>query len=136
MNAGPAVEHQLVDATEAYLAGRYASYLRRNGMAVPGWAWLNTLAHAPVEELARLAAPPEPRERLERALESPFERSGRILAAELLGLVGDDRGRLIDLQSRALIPLELDLITASFAHALDPDQLVDSFREALGSDLN
>jgi hypothetical protein len=49
---------RLVADSEAFLSGDYASHLRRQGELVPGWAWLNVIAHGDLEDLRRASVVP------------------------------------------------------------------------------
>lgn len=46
----------LVEESESFLSGRYASDLWERHLPIPSWAWLAALAHAPAEVLAGWAA--------------------------------------------------------------------------------
>lgn len=45
----------IAEECEAFLAGRYHELLLREHLEIPGWAWVNPLAHADCAELERLA---------------------------------------------------------------------------------
>jgi hypothetical protein len=52
----PVVAHDLVDDCQAYLSGDYIGFLEQHNLPVPGWAWLNALAHGSHERLEQLAS--------------------------------------------------------------------------------
>lgn len=104
---------------DAFLSGRYVDWLLASGNWVPGWAWVNSLAHGTVEELLRLTAP--------NALHpsrdfSEWRRLIGGLADDLLALAPDD-ATLTSLQTRALVPLELHLAQQWWAQVMSPCDL-------------
>jgi hypothetical protein len=96
---GPVVSEAraLLDGTVR--AQRYPAWRRP-----PAWVYLNELAHADAETLARLA---ESRGKVHPAT---FEYASAFLAAEILARA-NETGSLLDIQ-RSLVPLELDLLAA------------------------
>lgn len=108
----------LADETAAYLDGHLLESLRAGGAGgrVPGWMWLNGVAHGDPERIAWLASerPPSP------AL--GWRRARARLADELLKRSGGDPKEMARLQNDVLIPLELML---SNEPDLSPGRLVD-----------
>jgi hypothetical protein len=86
----------VVGEVEAFLAGRYLSYLMEHRLPVPVWAWLNPLAHGTVEEIRQMAS-----------------RDEWTLASYLAPLILDAAARegisVASIQATRLIPLELEL---------------------------
>jgi hypothetical protein len=125
----------LVEETEAFLSGTYASCLRSRGKKVSGWARLNSFAHGDLEQLLEV----------HRLLTSRFPVVGmdchqqawvnanRILARDILRIVGRDDELLSILQRAILVPLELQLIRLEAERGLTEYELVDSVRVALRS---
>lgn len=95
----------LGDECEAYLRGEWAEYLRAHGQAVPRWAWLNRVAHAP-EEALRLAH----RRPVWCGQHEDVWTEFRSSVADLLFKQAEDSGRTVDeLQASVLVPIELAL---------------------------
>jgi hypothetical protein len=145
---------RLLIETEAFLSGEFLRHLEGRGSAIPGWAWVNALAHgdlrrirqvrrAGVEQSAALrnwsieawtvAEPLEDSWRIARAQEEAWRRAQRVLAEEVLHLVGNDREVLGYLQQTALVPLELHLMERESRGSLSPSDLVIATRSALRS---
>jgi hypothetical protein len=97
------------EACEAFLAGRYGEYLEARGRQVPAWVLLNRLAHARLDELARMAGGDV---RLPRSLAADTGLRGALarLAGEVLEQAGRHPGRLDALRLDTLVPLELALV--------------------------
>ena len=93
-------EAAVVAAAEAILEGRAIEEYRDEGLAVPPWALVNTLAHAPVYRLRALAEA----EALyhPRSLDAALSR----LAACLLA-VGPDPAGVVAVQRELLVQVEL-----------------------------
>jgi hypothetical protein len=96
----------LVAGLEAVLAGRYVEYLERRGERLPPWAWTNLLAHGSEERLRRAAGL---RDRPVWEV-NVWQRARSYLAAEVLD-AAEWSGSLHAVQTEALIPLELDLVS-------------------------
>lgn len=129
----PATEGELLveDAT-AFLSGTYADHLRKAARAIPSWSWLNACAHGDlyrIEDVHRLAS----LALLTDVRDDPWRHAQRQLARELLEIVRDDQALLSKIQSRILVPLELELIDAEVAGELTAHALVSTFRAALRS---
>jgi hypothetical protein len=125
----------LVEEAEAFLSGTYASCLRSHGKRVSGWARLNSFAHGDLGQLLEV----------HRLLTSRFPVAGmdchrlawvnahRILARDIVRIVGRDDELLSSLQRAILVPLELQLIRLEAERGLTEFELVDSVRVALRS---
>lgn len=118
----------LVDECDAYVAGRFQGYLEANGKPVPGWAWINSIAHGDVKAVRELA--------------QTMDRSGgpqaavADLAKQVLRMIDQGHETLPDLQLRVLIPLESALIdTRPTAVPVDATQLRQAIKLASGSGL-
>jgi len=101
-----AAANELAAECEAFLAGRYPEYLAYRGYPVPAWAWTNPLAHASEDQLRTMISTRGD------AMGSAggWPQACCYVAGELLDLA-ERRGPLIELQARALVPLELGLIS-------------------------
>jgi hypothetical protein len=124
----------LAQETEAFLSGSYVNQrLHRKG-AVPGWAWLNTLAHGELDDIKPLKGSSfVDYDDVESMMNAPWRSAQRILANELLSFVDDDVESLSHVQQRVLVPLELRLIDTEANRGLSEFELVRSFRAALRS---
>ena len=123
---------RLISETEAFMAGEFAGRLRRLNAAVPGWARLNFLAHGDLQRLRltrRLALAGRSRT-LADLTEESWASAQRLLARELMELVGHDPRLLADVQRRVLVPLELQLMEHE---SLTAFELVQFTRAALQS---
>lgn len=128
MDAG----EQLVDEAEAFLTGDYARRARYLGGTLPGWAWLNPVAHGDLARIRRL------RRYLRGAL-APFDSLPReqwkgvqrALVEDVLRIVADDPERLSRVQRRVLVPLELQLIQFEKNGPLTPFEFARTTRAAL-----
>jgi hypothetical protein len=87
---------------EAFVTGRYHELLLRNHRPLPGWAWVNPLAHADRSELERLA-------NLSPSCHDPMTFLS-YLASEVLLRAGGDDVLLRRIQRETLAPLEISLL--------------------------
>ncbi|MFI5040255.1 MAG: hypothetical protein ACHQNA_00145 [Acidimicrobiales bacterium] len=107
----------VVAEAQALLAGRAADRHSAAADPVPGWAWVNCLAHAGMEDLnglvdgARIAQP------------SGWAGAMSFLAHELIATGRTSEG-VAELQRAALIPLELDLLSPGTPTPSTPGRLV------------
>jgi hypothetical protein len=94
----------VVAAAEALLEGRVLDHSRQQGYAVPPWALVNTLAHAPVERLRVLAETPE--------LKHPSDLDAALgrLAVDILTL-GPEPAAVRAVQRELLVQVELVLLS-------------------------
>lgn len=101
LHGDPATDAELIAECEAYLCGDFRGYLQRRGQPVPGWAWMNGLAHGDLTLIRELAR------------EGDADAGPRAVVAniaqQLLSLVECGADTLEGLQHRVLIPLESDL---------------------------
>ncbi len=108
---------------DAYLRGEYVEYASAMGWNIPVWAWINAVAHADQERLARLAvfgfrhdiAPAGRRE---------WNRAVSCIASAVLDEASRPGRELAELQSALFIPLELLLIEDESTWDLSPNQMV------------
>ena len=79
-------------ALEAWRSGLYAEFLIEKGSEVPGWAWVNTLAHGNVLAIASVAvAGPSPKDLAEE--HRPWFRARSAMAQAVMRLtVRQDTG--------------------------------------------
>lgn len=95
-------------ALEAYRAGRYAEHLLDTGAEVPGWVWVNTLAHGDVIDVAAVAlASPNPASVPEQYC--PWFRARSAMAQAVIRITVRRGCKLRDLQDAVLVGLELEL---------------------------
>lgn len=107
---------------EAFLAGRYHELLTGNrGQALPGWAWINPLAHADYAELERLA-------NLSPGPDDPLAFLSYLADEVLLRTSGDDVA-LRRIQHDGLVPLELELL--HHPSPSDPTEIARIIRDRL-----
>ena len=123
---------QLVTEVEAFLAGDFVECLERSGADVPGWAWLNRIAHGELrtirsiaEQSACLSARP-----CDGTSES-WQAVSQTLAKELLGLINGDSASLSRIQQVGLIPLESRLIESGTDPVINAVSLLQSTREVI-----
>jgi hypothetical protein len=112
---------QLTAECEAFLGGSYAEHLRRAGVPLPAWVWLNLIAHGTLDELRALATGPAP--------PPVWPRARWFLAGEVLAAVESGGCSLRGLQRDALIPLEQQAMTGDAASRWGPAELVRRTRE-------
>jgi hypothetical protein len=142
---------RLLAETAAFLSGDLLRHRARRACAIPGWAWANVLAHGDLRRIRRacveqsVALPnwsiepwcvPDPIEDSWRALrkqEEPWRSAQRVLADEVVELVGNDREALGYLQKHALVPLELQLMERESRSGLAAFEFVVATRSALRS---
>ncbi|HET9076464.1 MAG TPA: hypothetical protein VFN68_05990 [Acidimicrobiales bacterium] len=97
----PACEAEVVAECEVYLSGEFRGYLEQLGRPVPGWAWVNGLAHGELPLIRRLARGGDPGGSPQAVVAD--------IARQLVSLVERGVDTLEGLQRRILIPLESDL---------------------------
>lgn len=118
----------LVDECEAYVAGRFQGYLEQNGQPVPGWAWINSIAHGDLKAVREIAQATDRSGGPQEAVTD--------LAKQVLRIIDHGHETLPDLQLRVLIPLESALIeTRPTAIPVDAAQLRQAIKHAPGSGL-
>ena len=104
------VPNDLARQCEAYLAGRFAHFVRR-GREPPPWAWFAVLAHADEDEVEAIASAGLPDRRIRRS--DSWDQALAFLAQEMLCRATDAHQGLRDLQRSVLVPLELELAAHS-----------------------
>ena len=113
---------------DAYLDGSYVTWLLSNGQPVPGWAWLNRVAHGQLDDIRAMATHlrrlPATREEV-----GAWQQVAAFLAKEVVAAAGDEE-QLLDLQRRVLVPVELHLAEEWWA-ALKPIDLATTVVAAL-----
>ena len=124
---------RLISDAEAFLSGDYENHVRRHDRRVPGWARLNRFAHGDLRIVRRARRPFAATKSAAFAdwPEEAWRSAQRIVASELLALVGDSPGLLLQLQRSVLVPLELELIGAEAKSHLTALELVQVTRLAL-----
>jgi hypothetical protein len=124
---------RLIADAEAFLAGDYAKKVRLSGVTVPAWAQLNVLAHAGFKSFVEATAPIDVRQSLSEAnwAEEPWRCARRVLASEILRLVGNDPEILCRVQQSVLVPLEFQLMNDKAKTSLSAFELVQVTRAAL-----
>ena len=122
--------HQLVRETECFLGGRYAYDLWARGLAVPDWAWVNVVAHAPHGLLAALAATEQ--SECDQAGElGKWQEAMAFLARQILATATRTGQRLDVIQRKVALRLELDQYKEAGEGTLGPQELVDAVLSAL-----
>ena len=124
---------RLVADAEAFLSGNYARILQNHGDAVPGWAYLNMIAHGDLRSLHQTRRAPG-RANSSMAVadlsEETWRNAQRTLATELLELVNDDPQMLARVQQRFLVPLELQLMNTETGSNVTVSELLQFTRAA------
>jgi len=126
--ASPAGAELVVDS-EAFLTGHLAEVLQQRNGYVPEWAWTNLLAHGTEPDLRidRGAGEEWPSEG-----ESAWRRARSFLAGEVL-TAAEAQGSLTEVQSAALVPLELDLAARHDVGRWSPNEWVSHVEAVLGA---
>lgn len=103
VSAAPEAEAAVLDEAWAVVAGRAAAdvYIVR-GRPVPGWAWLNVLAHGSPSQLADLAAPYR-----RKPPAGSWARGARDIAAQLVRI---DETEIAAIQAALFVPAEIELL--------------------------
>lgn len=115
----------VVAECEAVLSGRYAEHLEDRQRRVPGWAWLNLLAHGTAEDLQSANGRGGP------AATQRWRDARAYLAGEVLGAVAPGGATLGNLQRDVLVPLELRLASPERTSVPTPGELVSCLLAAL-----
>ena len=123
-------EAQLVDECARFLDGTYALTLMREEMPVPGWAWLNLLAHGSPALVAALAQAPMVDE---ARLGARWQAAASLLAVEMLTVAQRTGRSLGELQRSLVLRLEARPGPAQGRDLnADPANLVGAVRLVLG----
>ncbi len=120
---------ELASDCEAFLNGRLAEQFEQRGDPVPVWAWTNLLAHGSADELASERTSPSTHVAgaTERWWAARSYLAGSVLDASARS------GGLELLQSRVLVPLELELSSRSEVDRWDRRRWVGTVEAALRS---
>jgi hypothetical protein len=121
----------LIAETEAFLSGEYANYLRSLQRGVPGWAWLNGLAHGGLPGLRETQRSTRILSSAMRVADRSWYEAQTILGRDLLWIVKGDPRRLTFIQQSILVPLELRLMELEANDGLTAYELVQATRAAL-----
>ncbi|MDA8392833.1 MAG: hypothetical protein M0Z87_08545 [Actinomycetota bacterium] len=109
---------ELVAETEAFLDGSMETLLERQGRLVPDWAYVNRLAHSDLEGVRRLASA----KAVGRGSRVSWISAMSAVADFLKNAAGDKPDILRSVQTRCLVPYELELIARGYgAQAKSPD---------------
>jgi hypothetical protein len=127
---------ELAAETEAFFSGGYIKKLQSVGDPLPGWAWLNCLAHGELVDVQSLQTVAVAENDGQDGGEVSWESAQRVLASELLDLTDNDPVLLSRLQRRVLVPLELQMMRTEADRGLGAFELVQSSRAALRSSLS
>jgi hypothetical protein len=100
-----------------FLNGDAVDLFKESEQGVPGWAWVNVLAHSEPWKLARMKVP----RRVGRA--NAWDATVASLAAEITRTGRGRREEVDFLQLTALVPLELALLGGKLPEPLTPGQL-------------
>jgi hypothetical protein len=118
------VAASVVGEASMLIEGRAVDHLWAQGQPIPGWAWLNALAHRPVGEVGDLLAV---------ACDRPDDQWADAVVDIALALSEASEVEATDIQSDLFVPAELDALAEQ--NRLDgPDQLVRRVRLRLISD--
>ena len=115
----------LVEECEAFLAGGYVERCEARQNPVPGWAWMNVLAHGTEADL-RAAA-------LDRPHDDAGHQARAFVAGELIDLIDAGCLDLETFQCEVLVPLELDVIACPTSSVWRPAELVAGLLGAVPS---
>lgn len=120
-------------ALEAYRAGRYAELLLDLGSAVPGWAWVNALAHGNVLDIAAVAlASPNPSCVPEES--RPWFRARSAMAQAVMRITVRRGSKLRDVQRGVLLGIELELAATAEVFERGPVEVTALVLGALEAD--
>lgn len=111
---------------EAYLTGMLAEYWDERGTVVPVWAWTNLLAHGTEKLIAESVTHPLRPRRAGRS----WRIARSFLAYQVLDAV-EGGVALEDLQSKVLVPLELEMAAHPEVGHWSPRQWVDTVDHAI-----
>ena len=116
-------EEAVVAGAEAFLRGTSARHLRRQGRDVPGWAWLNALAHGDTFRIVEIASGCGP-DRSWRAGSRRWKQALTFIASQMLESSGGRPSRLAEIQAGVLQPLEERMLRGDVGTPRTPEQLV------------
>lgn len=108
MLSGPVSDpeaRQLVEESEAFLAGRAAALFERDCTPVPLWAYVNEIAHSDPKRVVAAAASITPDTRIDHPRVAMAA-----LAREIVLMAWGDEERIREIQLERLLPLESHLM--------------------------
>ncbi len=118
-------EDNVVPASINLLEGGAVEVFRQSGQSVPGWAYVNALAHSRADKLTSLKTP-------SRFLHpSGWDAVLAYLATELLTIAHGRLDEISFMQRADLVPLELDLLAGEIQEPETPGQLAELVINAL-----
>jgi hypothetical protein len=115
----------LLNEADALIEGDYLEYLLATRQAIPGWAWLNPLAHRSVPRMVQMA----------RTAASGLDADGwsgalSSLAANVVRMGGTADG-VRRIQRDALVSFELELLAGRWRWPMSPSELVSMVESVL-----
>ena len=114
-------EDGLGEECDALLRGEWAEYRQARGEALPRWAWLNRVAHAPEPALRVIARRPD---RYERHVDD-WAGMRACVAESLLKQAAEKGVTAAELQQVVLVPIELALFSRDESRLpADPEILI------------
>jgi hypothetical protein len=115
----------ILNEASALIEGDYLEYLLASRQPIPGWAWLNPLAHRSVPRVVQMA-------RTATAGIDPEGWSGALcsLAADVVH-IGQTVEGVERLQREALMPFELELLAGQWRWPSSPSELVTMVESVL-----
>lgn len=116
--------HRALREAQAVLCGRAVEWFEEQNTRIPGWAWVNQLAHATPVRLRQLVTIGH------YGHPSSWDCALGASAAELVTAGGSPAG-ILRLQREALVPLELDLLGGRAAAPAKPSQLTVMVRRII-----
>jgi hypothetical protein len=122
-------DSELVDECSLFLNGTYALAMDSDGLPVPGWAWLNLLAHGS-PAIVRGLADEEPTS-VDRG-DTRWRSATSLLAVELLAASERTGRSLGELQRILVFRLEVEPTEPAIANPAAPAELVQTVRGLLG----
>ena len=101
----------------------------RSGSAIPGWAWLNVLAHGTEDQITSLADPSSSRH--DAHFGADWQSVLALLAVETLGLARTTGRPVAEIQRSILVEVELALAGEGRKRWLGPNEVVGRTMAAL-----
>lgn len=123
-------EATVVAGAEAFLSGTSARHLRRRRSDVPGWAWLNTLAHGDAFRIVEIASGCGP-DRSWRAGTRRWRQALVFIASQMLESSGGRPSAVGEIQMGVLQPLEERMMRGDPEAPRTPEQLVAAALSAM-----
>ena len=112
---------RLVEATEAFLLGRFLEVTASSGSGTPSWAQINWIAHAEPDDIREA-----PRRTAPTAAPVPIGSwawAVGVLTQELMALTAAEPDAVRELQRGCLVPLELTMMLPSFWNVMPAEVL-------------